>query len=158
MRPSLFAAVLLAAALLAGPLVAPAAAQQPRFSTGQTIYVPAYGHIYHGSLKKPFYLTVTLSVRNTDVHHPLTVEAVDYYDTEGKLLSHRLDEPATVGPLGTLEVVVEEQGEDGGSGDNFLVRWSSAYQVTPPLVESVMIGTASAQGISFTSRGVVIKE
>ncbi len=155
----IFAAALLAAVLFTGPLaLGQAHADGPELSSGQTVYVPAYAHIYHGSQKKPFYLTITLSVRNTDPRGSLTVTVIDYYDTKGKLLTRHLDEPVVIGPLGTLEVVVEEKGDDGGSGDNFLVRWRAGQPINPPLVEAVMIGTASAQGISFTSRGVVTRE
>ena len=36
-------------------------------SKGQTIYVPAYSHIYSGDRERPFLLTVTVSIRNTDL-------------------------------------------------------------------------------------------
>jgi len=36
------------------------------------------------------------------------------------------------------------------------VQWDAATPVNPPIVESVMISTASQQGISFTSRAQVI--
>ena len=39
-------------------------------SSGQTIYVPAYSHIYTGNREKPFLLTVTLSIRNIDPSGP----------------------------------------------------------------------------------------
>jgi len=45
-----------------------------------------------------------------------------------------------------------------GSGANFLVKWKSQTKVNPPLIEGVMIGTRSGQGISFVSRGQVINE
>jgi hypothetical protein len=34
----------------------------------------------------------------------------------------------------------------------------SEFKVNPPIIEGVMIGTHSGQGISFVSRGQVIKE
>ena len=37
-------------------------------SNGQSVYVPVYSHIYHGDhgdLERQFYLTATLSIRNT---------------------------------------------------------------------------------------------
>jgi hypothetical protein len=46
----------------------------------------------------------------------------------------------------------------GGSGANFLVKWQAKSKVNPPLIEGVMIGTRSGQGISFVSRGQVINE
>lgn len=156
MRPSLLALTFcLFVAICAGSATAD---DQSGLSTGQLVYVPAYAHIYHGTQKKPFYLSITLSVRNTDPRKSITVTAMDYYDTKGALITRHLTAPVILGPLETVEVVVEEKGESGGSGDNFLVRWHADQPVNPPLVEAVMIGTASAQGISFTSRGVVVRE
>jgi len=40
-------------------------------SDGQTIYVPAYSHIYSGNREQPFLLTVTLSIRNIDPKHQM---------------------------------------------------------------------------------------
>jgi hypothetical protein len=36
--------------------------------------------------------------------------------------------------------------------------WTSKTNVNPPLIEGVMIGTRSGQGISFVSRGQVIQD
>ncbi|MFC1811640.1 DUF3124 domain-containing protein [Thermodesulfobacteriota bacterium] len=36
------------------------------------------------------------------------------------------------------------------------ITWKSDKFVNPPIVESIMIGTQTQQGISFTSRGRVI--
>ncbi|NDY55664.1 DUF3124 domain-containing protein [Desulfovibrio sulfodismutans] len=127
-------------------------------SKGQTIYVPVYSHIYHGIKARPFNLTVTVSVRNTDPRRPLTVLAADYYDTEGGLVRHFLDKPATLPPLATREFIVEERDEAGGSGANCIVRWSAAEPVNAPVVEAVMIGASSNQGISFVCTGRVIEE
>jgi hypothetical protein len=58
----------------------------PELSNGQTIYVPAYSHIYSGDSERPFLLTVTVSVRNINMKHSITVTTVDYYETQGSLL------------------------------------------------------------------------
>lgn len=122
------------------------------------LYVPAYGHVYYGAKKNPFSLTITLSIRNTDMGAAVTVTAADYYDTAGKLLRRYVGSPVVIGPLATHEIVIPEKDESGGSGANFLVRWQSDEPVNPPLVEAVMIGTGSGQGISFTSRAVPVSE
>ncbi len=127
-------------------------------STGQTIYLPVYSHIYYGIKSRPFNLTVTVSVRNTDMKRPLTVLSADYYDTEGRLVRHFLDKSETLPPLGTREFIIDERDEAGGSGANCIVRWSSSEPMNPPVVESVMIGASSNQGISFLSVGRVIGE
>ena len=83
---------------------------------------------------------------------------VDYYDTEGKLLRKYLTQPATLGPLGSTRFIVKTSDTAGGSGANFLVRWKAETPVNEPILEGVMIGASGQQGISFTSRGVAIKE
>ncbi len=125
-------------------------------SNGQTIYTPAYSHIYSGNRERPLLLTVTLSIRNIDPVHPIKIISVDYYETQGKLLKKYLDTPATIKPLESLRYIIPEKDKSGGSGANFLVEWKSDKLVNPPIVESIMISTQSQQGISFTSRGRVI--
>ena len=127
-------------------------------SPGQVVYVPAYSHIYIGNREHPFYLTVTLSIRNTDLKNPLTLTTADYYDSTGKLLRKYMDTPVTLGPLSSVRYLVHESDKAGGSGASFLVRWSATKPINQPIIESVMIGTKSQQGISFTSRGQVITE
>ncbi|SLM31992.1 conserved exported hypothetical protein [Desulfamplus magnetovallimortis] len=125
-------------------------------SQGQAIYVPAYSHIYIGNTERPFLLTVTLSVRNIDLAHPIEITTVDYYETQGHILKKYLKEPLTLKPLESIRYVVPEKDETGGSGANFIVEWKSQSSVNPPVIECIMIGTQGQQGISFTSRGVAI--
>ncbi len=143
----------------AGPWGLPSASRAecpPAPSDGQTIYVPAYSHIYGGDRERPFLLTVTLSVRNTDPNHPIRVTAADFYDTRGALLQRFVTAPQVLQPLESVRHVVPEKDKTGGSGANFIVIWKSDRPVNPPIVEAVMIGTQSQQGLSFTSRGQVI--
>jgi len=120
---------------------------------GQTVYVPCYSHIYHGIKTRPIDLTITLSVRNTDPGRPVKLHAVDYHDTAGKLVKRHLEAPVVLEPLATAEFIVGQTDATGGSGANFMVRWSADEPVSPVLVEAVMIGTSAQQGISFTSFG-----
>ncbi len=55
-------------------------------SNGQTVYVPAYSHIYSGNKETPSLMAVTLSIRNTDPNHPIKIFVVDYYETQGELV------------------------------------------------------------------------
>jgi len=126
-------------------------------SKKQSVYIPAYSHIYHGNKETPLLLSVTLSIRNVDSENPLTITAVDYYETQGKLLKHFLEEPITLAPLGSERYIVPQKDTSGGSGANFIVDWHSEKAINPPIIESVMIGTQSQLGISFTSRGRAIK-
>ncbi|MEW6429520.1 MAG: DUF3124 domain-containing protein [Thermodesulfobacteriota bacterium] len=147
----------LGVAWLAVLLVSPAAAGEnpPGLSRGQTVYVPAYSHIYAGNREQPLLLTVTVSIRNIDVGSAVTVDAVDYYDSKGKLLKRHVSKPVVLGPLETVRYVVPRADKAGGSGANFLVVWRSEKPANPLLVEAIMVDVEGQQGISFTSRGVV---
>jgi hypothetical protein len=96
---------------------------------------------------------VTLSIRNIDPVHPIEITLVDYYKTQGELLKKYIDTPMTLKPLESLRYIIPEKDESGGSGANFIVEWHSEKLVNRPIIESIMIGTQSTQGISFTSRG-----
>lgn len=154
MRKSL--AAFAACALIAAASL-PAFAQSA-LSKGQLLYVPCYSHIYHGVKTRPFDLTITLSVRNADPRRAMRITAVDYYGSDGKLIKRYLTHEAPLSPMAAREFTVEQNDTSGGSGASFLVRWRAETPVNEPVVESVMIGTANSQGISFSSRGVPIQE
>lgn len=125
--------------------------------SGQTVYIPAYSHIYHGNKETPLLLSVTLSIRNIDLEGSLTVSSVNYHETEGSLVKEYIKEPIVLGPLGSVRYVVPQKDNTGGSGANFIVKWHSDSPINPPILETVMIGTQSQLGISFTSRGQAIQ-
>lgn len=130
----------------------------PPKTSGQTVYVPVYSHIYSGNRERTFDLAVILSIRNTDMTESISLAAVDYYDSQGTLVKHYLESSQVLGPMGSIRYVVKESDTSGGSGANFVVKWKAENTVNPPVIESVMIGTQSQQGISFTSRGQVISD
>ena len=144
--------------LLASP-AQPAGAEMPGKWLGQTVYIPVYSHIYAEDRYKdrPFLLTATLSVRNTDPSRPITLKSVNYYDSEGALLQRYVDKPVNLVPLGSMHYIVPESESKGGVGAKFLVEWEANQAVVEPVLESVMIGTKLQQGISFVSIGRVIK-
>jgi len=127
-------------------------------TTGQTVYVPAYSHIYHGNKEAQLLLSVTLSIRNIDPENSIAISVVDYYETQGKLLKHFIHAPVTLGPLGSERYVIPQNDSSGGSGANFIVIWQAKAPTNPPIIETIMIGTQSQLGISFTSRGQVIRK
>ncbi len=127
-------------------------------SDGQTVYLPIYSHIYSGLKGNPFSLAAALSIRNPDPGHPITLVSVKFYDSDGKLVKQYLDNPAELKAMASTCYILTESDTGGGSGANFLAKWTSKAKVSPPLVEGVMIGTRSGQGISFASRGQVIKD
>lgn len=132
---------------------APAAAVQ-----GQTLYVPVYSEIFDSDTNRAFQLTVTLSLRNSDRQQPIVITALDYYNSGGDRIVTYLDAPIQLGPLASTEVVVDRTNVTGGVGANFIVAWQSAAPVSAPVIEAVMISTASQQGMSFVSPARVIEE
>ncbi len=127
-------------------------------SRGQVVYAPVYSHIYIGDRERPFLLAVTLSIRNTDPEDAIVVTKVSYFNSEGTRLEEYLKQPVTLEGMSATRFVVHESDETGGSGASFLVEWETAKSVSPPIIETVMIGAQTQQGISFTSRGQVIEE
>ena len=158
MRPDRLFSLVLALLLLAGP-VRPAAAEALGRWLGQTAYVPVYSHLLADDRyrDRPFLLTATLSVRNTDPERPFTLRRVDYYDSEGALLQRYLEAPVTLAPLASTHYIVPESEAKGGAGAKFLIEWQAPAAVNEPILEAVMIGTKLQQGISFISTGRAIK-
>ncbi|MGB5750244.1 MAG: DUF3124 domain-containing protein [Desulfobacterales bacterium] len=150
---------LIAMMILAG-ILAPVniSAENITLSAGQTVYVPIYSHIYSGVKGRPFDLAATLSIRNTNPKNSITLVSVKYYDTDGKLVEDYLKKPKQLNALVSTRHIITEDDKAGGSGANFIVVWKAEQKVNPPIIEAVMIGTHSGQGISFLSRGRVIKE
>lgn len=145
-------------ALFFGVMSPTSALSQDGKSTGQLIYVPAYSHVLIGPKPMPFALATTLMVRNLDQKTPITVASIQYLNSEGKQVKSFLEAPVSVPPLGSYEVMVEEQDSTGGYGPSFLILWNAEKSVRPPLTEAVMIGSASTQGISFVMHGHALEE
>lgn len=148
------ATVWLASLMLASNLSASEAAKSSR----QTVYVPIYSHIYSGDKERPFLLTAILSIRNTDPTQTISITAIEYYDSDGNRLKKYINQPVKLKPLASTRYIVPESDSSGGSGANFIVRWEADTEVNSAIVEGIMIGTKMQQGISFVSRGQVIKE
>jgi hypothetical protein len=122
----------------------------------RTVYVPIYSSLHLSDHAEPVDLGATLSLRNISEAVPVVVTAVDYYDSDGKLVRAFLDEPSELGPLATAEFFVARIDRTGGSGANFLVRWGLRGPGPDLLVEAVMHGRDGAAGISFISQGRVV--
>ncbi len=134
------------------------ASPEYRLSRGQTVYVPVYSNVFSGPKRLPFHLATTLSIRNTDLTNPLRITIIDYYNTEGKLVRHYLGKPLNLAPLASTYVHIEEKDVKGGFGANFIVKWDAAKEINAPIIECIMIGATSGQGISFVSPGQEIRE
>jgi Protein of unknown function (DUF3124) len=121
----------------------------------QTVFVPAYSHVYYRTGQE-YLLAITLSVRNTSLTDSILLTSVRYYDTKGNLAKEYPKKFVQIPPMATAEFFVQDEDTSGGSGANFIVNWTAKKGISEPVVEAVMIGTTSGQGISFTSSGRVI--
>lgn len=128
----------------------------PNLSKGQTVYVPAYSHIYIGTKGNRYPLTITLSIRNIDPAVSIRITHVEFYETQGKFLKAFVSSPVSLPGFASTRYLITQKENEGGSGANFIVEWESDTLCNPPIIEAIMIGTQSQQGISFTSRGVPI--
>lgn len=127
-------------------------------SSGQTVYVAIYSNVFTGPKEHPFNLAAMLSIRNTDLHNPITILSAEYFDNNGTSLKEYAAKPIILSPLASHHFSIKESDESGGFGANFIVKWKAAKAINAPVIESVMIGARSGQGISFVSRGKVIAD
>jgi hypothetical protein len=132
--------------------------ESSRVVAGQTIYVPAYSSVFTADRAHSFNLAVTLSIRNTDRTHPIVMTSASYYDQDGEVVRDYNTKPLRIAPMASAEFFVKESDTRGGVSASFLVEWVAEQSVSAPLVESVMIGTASTQGVSFTCPGRVLDD
>ena len=140
--------------MLEGPGVTVLGGKPPENTiAGQTIYVPVYAYLHINDDGKPFNLATTLYIRNTDPKRAVVVKSVDYHGSSGSLIRSFLKSPIRLGPLATTSVFVKQSDSSAGSSTSFLVEWLAEEQVSPPVVEAVMVGTLVNQGLALTVRG-----
>lgn len=126
---------------------------------GQTVYVPIYSYIYHqNNQDNAMNLSATLSLRNTDLEHPLIIKVARYYDKNGKMVRDYLESPVQINALGSTHIFINASDLTGGLGANFIIEWVAESVISEPVIEAIMISTSLNQGISFVSTGKVIKE
>ena len=132
--------------------------ESKRILAGQTIYVPVYSYIYHyDTQNQVINLATTLSIRNTDLKHPIIITKIDYYDTSGKLIKNLLEKPSELASMASADYFLPRNEVSGGLGANFLVVWVAEHSIFEPVVEAVMVSTESGRGLSFVSPGKVLK-
>ncbi|MBW2243322.1 MAG: DUF3124 domain-containing protein [Deltaproteobacteria bacterium] len=134
------------------------AAEPVAQSKGQTVYAAAYSYVLMGGGEHRFPVSSTLVVRNTDPVRAIVVTTVDYRDSGGEHLRHYVEEPIVIGPLASVEFVVQESDMTGGHSPSFIVRWEAKEMMNAPVVETLMIGGRGTKGISFVGRAWVLEE
>ncbi len=120
-------------------------------------YLSVYSQIYSVTEHKRHNLTATVSLRNVNKKDTVFIKEADFFNTNGDLIKAYFTETIYVKPMQTIEIVIDETDIDGGTGANFVFDWSAKKGAIPPYFEAVMISTSGQQGLSFTSKGVVIE-
>ncbi len=128
----------------------------PARSSGQTLYLPIYSHIWHGDFDRTgepakTLVSISVSIRNTDPANAIRVSSAQYYDTNGRKLKEYVPSPRAIAPMGTYELFIQRSDDSGGSGANFLISWSSDTPVNPPIVEGVHANLPAGRSIVFTT-------
>ncbi|WP_439182626.1 DUF3124 domain-containing protein [Carboxylicivirga taeanensis] len=123
------------------------------YAQGQS-YLPVYSHIYHIHEHRTVDLAVTISIRNISQSDTVHILKADYFNTQGDHIRQYLKHPVFLKPMETIEIIIKEQDNEGGSGANFVFDWAAKNSNIPPLFEAVMISTYGQQGLSFITRGV----
>ena len=131
---------------------------EPSLSRGGTVYVSVYSHLFAGPKAITYNLAAMLSIRNTDPEFSFSLTRADYYDSDGKLVKRYLQKPITLKPLGSKYFYIQEYDDTGGSGANFIVKWESKEKINKPIIEGIMTGLRSGQGVSFRCPGQEIIE
>ncbi len=116
-------------------------------------YLSIYSHIYSFTLEKSQNLTAMVSLRNVSDIDTIYISKADYYNTKGELIRHYFEKPIFLKPLETVEIVIDETDEHGGSGANFIFEWTTKATTPEPIFEAVMTSLRGSQGLSFTTQG-----
>jgi len=124
---------------------------------GQVLYLPIYSNVPYFGYNRKFDLSAFVAIHNTDLRNTLKITKVLFFNNDGKLVADYLKKDSVLQPLGATHFFVPEH-DQNGTGANFLVEWVSDSLINEPLIESVMMGLASGQGVSFASSGRIIRE
>jgi len=124
----------------------------------ETIYIPVYTDVYHVDQSRLFPLTVTLSLRNTNLEDTIYVTQVDYFNSDGKLVKKHINETSMLmlEPLESYELVIDKMTYSGDTGANFIIKWGGKNEENSMMVQAVMINTSGQQGLSFITEGKII--
>ncbi len=117
-------------------------------------YLSIYSQIYSLTEHRKHNLTATISMRNMHRTDTFFILAADYYNTKGELIRSYIKKPIFLSPMETVEIVIDEIDQEGGTGGNFLFDWMIKPESIEPLFEGVMISTSGTQGLSFTTQGI----
>ncbi|WP_417860747.1 DUF3124 domain-containing protein [Winogradskyella sediminis] len=115
-------------------------------------YLSVYSQIYSYSQHKMYSLTAMISIRNTSATDSIYLSKVDYFDTHGALLKTYITKPVYLKPMETLDIIIDEVDDTGGTGGNFIFDWQIPKKCPEPIFEGVMTSTSGQQGLSFLTQ------
>ncbi len=121
--------------------------------TGST-YLSVYSQIYSGSQERLVDLTATISIRNPNAKETLFINTIDYYNTEGDRIRSYLSYPVFILPMETVEIIIQHNDNEGGTGANIIFDWGKTPVAADPVFEAVMISTYGQIGLSFVTQGI----
>ncbi|WP_319482280.1 DUF3124 domain-containing protein [uncultured Draconibacterium sp.] len=117
-------------------------------------YLSVYSQIYSGSQERLVDLTATISMRNPNTEETLFINTIDYYNTEGDRIRSYLSDPVFILPMETVEIIIQHNDNEGGTGANIIFDWEKAATAVDPVFEAVMISTYGQIGLSFVTQGI----
>lgn len=118
-----------------------------------TTYLSVYSEIYSQTEHTTHNLTATVSLRNTNRKDTVYIIKAEYFDTKGNSIRTYLNKPIFIAPMETVEIIIDEKDQEGGTGANFLFDWAIKPGANEPYFQAIMISTSGSQGISFTTDG-----
>jgi hypothetical protein len=120
-------------------------------------YLSVYSHIYSGSEHRTHNLTAMISMRNTSKYERVFMKKAEYFNTEGRMVKSYIKNPIYIDPMETIEIMIFEEDEHGGTGGNFVFDWATPDSDNKPFIEGVMMSTNRNKAMAFTTQAVEIK-
>lgn len=120
--------------------------------SGRT-YLSVYSQIYNQSEQRTLNLTATISMRNVSDLDTIIIRKAEYFNTQGNSIRNYFNKPIFLAPMETVEIIIDQVDQEGGTGGNFIFDWSIQEESIEPLFEGVMISAYEKLGLSFTTQG-----
>lgn len=120
-------------------------------------FLSIYSQLHNRDESELIGLFATVSLHNPNVNDSIFIDKTVYYNTDGVPIRTYFDKTIFIRPMETVQIIIEEQDNEGGTGANFVFDWKIKPNTIDPIFEAVMISTYSSQSISFTTTGKRIK-
>ncbi len=91
-------------------------------------YLSVYSQIYSETEHKTHPLTGTISMRNANRSDTIYITKAEYFNTYGQMIRAYFDKPIFIAPMETVEIVIDQEDNLGGTGANFIFEWVAASE------------------------------